>query len=158
MTDFSKFFQYPNKTDTHDEVFFSNFTPEVWAKIVPYTDTILVAKNDILVNYEDVDSSLYILLEGSCSVLVPDKKGDYNLVAYIEQGSVIGELGFFDRKPRGATVRVDRSGNVLRMSVDSFQKLAAKEPPLAIDFLYELGKILASRLRKCNEVLNEIEE
>lgn len=158
MTDFSKFFQYPNVQGIQDEVFFSKFTPEVWAKVVPYTDTILLAKDDIVINYQDTEYSLYILLEGSCSVLAPDNKGNYELIAYVEPGSVIGELGFFDGKPRGATVRVDTPSTVLRMSIDSFRRFAAKEPPIAIDFLYELGKIIASRLRTCNERLYEIAE
>ena len=63
------------------------------------------------------------------------------------RGSVFGEVAFFDNKPRSASVRAICAGQVLRLSRKSFDKIAAWNPTLAQQFLFDLGSILAYRFR-----------
>ena len=65
----------------------------------------------------------------------------------LSRGSVYGELAFFDSKPRSASIRATRDGQVLRLSRKGFEEIAAWNPRLAQQFLFDLGRILAHRFR-----------
>ena len=65
----------------------------------------------------------------------------------IVEGSVFGEVAFFDRQPRSATIGALSDGSMARFTRDAFENLAAWEPVLARRILYELGHALAIRLR-----------
>ena len=90
----------------------------------------------------DQDDSFYILTAGSAQVQQAQK-----ILGQIDEGAVFGEVAFFDRQPRSATIRALSEGSVARFSRDAFESLAAWEPVLARRILYELGHALAIRLR-----------
>ena len=71
----------------------------------------------------------------------------------IEPGAVIGELSFFDGGVRSAGVRAVTDCELFRLSLESFEELAARDPVLARMVLFDLGRILSLRLRHSSTVL-----
>jgi CRP/FNR family transcriptional regulator, cyclic AMP receptor protein len=65
----------------------------------------------------------------------------------VEAGSVIGELSFFDGGARSATVRAVTPAVLAELSPSEFDALAVASPGLARRLLFDLGRILAQRLR-----------
>src|SRR5215467_9239900 len=49
------------------------------------------------------DRSLYVLAEGTVDIII-EKRGRPNHIASITEGSVFGEMAFFDGQPRSASV------------------------------------------------------
>ena len=69
------------------------------------------------------------------------------MLATITEGSVFGEIAFFDGAPRSATIRSRSTGSAVRVTRENFETLAAWEPTIARQLLFDLGRILAMRLR-----------
>jgi CRP-like cAMP-binding protein len=101
----------------------------------------------------DVDRALYIVLDGTLEARVTERRGGKGPAVAVPAGSVIGEIGFFDGKARSATVTAATDGEMLRLSFESFQALAASDPDLAQAMLLDLGRILAIRLRQTDEFI-----
>ena len=68
----------------------------------------------------------------------------------------MGEVALLDGKPRSATVRALNDGQTVRLSLEAFHVFAAREPELALEFLFELGRILAIELRQATTVVHQL--
>ena len=68
---------------------------------------------------------------------------------------VIGELCFVDGGPRSSTLRGVTDGELRRLSYESFEVLAAREPELARAVLFDIGRILSQRLRTMTDFVAE---
>ena len=71
----------------------------------------------------------------------------YRRIASVGAGSVIGELSFFDGGGRSALVRAVTPAVLAELSPAEFDALAVASPVLARRLLFDLGRILAQRLR-----------
>lgn len=125
-----------------DLVFLKGLTAKEWGKVYRFAEIRKFSTGDILIRAGDQDDSFYIMTAGSAQV----QQGQL-VLGQIVEGSVFGEVAFFDRQPRSATISALTDGSVARFSRDSFESLAAWEPVLARRILYELGHCLALRLR-----------
>ncbi|HEY1721973.1 MAG TPA: cyclic nucleotide-binding domain-containing protein [Magnetospirillaceae bacterium] len=118
-----------------------------WKKILSVVETRHFRQGEELVKMGDVDDSFYILSSGSVETLIPDGKGGWRALSVIPEGSVFGEIAFFDHGPRSASIRAVENGAAIRVTRKNFDHLAAWEPALARTLLVELGKVLSFRLR-----------
>ena len=71
----------------------------------------------------------------------------------IDAPSVVGELAFFDGRPRSATLDAVTDVEVVRLDQEGFARLADAAPELAHAMLRDLARILALRLRMASEVI-----
>lgn len=83
--------------------------------------------------------ALYVLVRGRLQVLDEDEAG---VVAEIAPGQVVGELALLSRRPRNATVRAARDSALLRLDVESFDRLVAARPAA----LLSLSRTIVERL------------
>jgi CRP/FNR family transcriptional regulator, cyclic AMP receptor protein len=90
---------------------------------------------------------------GKLEVLLPTERGEFRRYSLIEPKSVTGEVAFVDGRPRTATVRAVTDGDLLRLSFESYEVLAARYPELGRAILLDLGRILAAKLRQASEVI-----
>ena len=65
--------------------------------------------------------------------------------------TTLGEAAFLDGTPRAVTVEAMSEGEMLRLSFEGFEALAARNPSLGRDILLDLGRILSARLRAQGE-------
>jgi len=88
-------------------------------------------------------------------VLIP-YRGNQSLrrLTTVDAGSVIGEQAFLDGRPRSATIRAVTDCELLRLSFEAFEVLAAREPDLARSILFDLGRILSIRLRRTSALIS----
>ncbi len=134
--------------DSSDQVtILDDLSEEEWQMIVRSSRSISFEADKILLNEGEVDDSVYILVSGQVEVIGKHSFGRVKRIATIDEGSVFGEVAFFDNRPRSASVRAITDGRVLRISRSSFDKIAAWNPRLAQQLLFELGSVLAHRFR-----------
>ncbi len=150
--DFTSLFDYPNRAAGQSQeeiVFLPNQNDEKWVKLLTYTETRRFRAGEVVIRLGETDRALYLITQGSLEVLIPHG-GRQNLRRFtqVETGSVIGEQAFLDGKPRSATVRALTDCELLRLSFESFEALAAREPELARTILFDLGRLLSLRLRR----------
>lgn len=119
-----------------------------WHALFAHASSHAYKAGDLVIHRGHKDRQLYFLVSGALEITLSSGDNmDWGLVAKIKPGSVIGEQSFFDSKPRSADVRAVEDSELLSLSVDAFQSFAEREPVLARDVLFALGRILSTRLR-----------
>ena len=87
-------------------------------------------KGDILIREGDRDGCAYIIESGSVEILM-QREGQLIQIGTRGAGSLIGEMGVIDDKPRMATVRAIESCEVMEISRDNFShRIEAADPVL----------------------------
>jgi CRP/FNR family transcriptional regulator, cyclic AMP receptor protein len=126
-----------------------------WKKILALVETLHFHKGDCIIRQGERDNAFFILSSGTVEVVTSDRNGRETVISEIPQGSVFGEIAFFDGKPRTAAIRAREDGVAIRVTRNNFEHLAAWEPQIARRILLELGQVLAVRLRAATEELSK---
>ena len=126
---------------------FDGLSEEEWQAVIRNAQSIPFSAGEVLLKEGEVDDAVYIVVSGKVEVISPGNFGRVKRIASIDEGSVYGEVAFFDARPRSASVRAVSDGQVLRLSRRGFEKISAWNPKLAQQFLFDLGSILAYRFR-----------
>ncbi len=139
-------FDYSNTADSQESLqeitFLADLSSEDWARVLKVVKSRLFRAGDDLIRAGDKDDSFYILTSGEVEVTIADK-----VLATIPEGSVFGEISFFDGALRSATIRAKTKGSAVRVTREDLDTLAAWEPEIARKMLFDLGRVLAMRLR-----------
>lgn len=91
------------------------------------------AEGDFIVRQGQVGSGLFVLLEGSVSVL----RGSTEL-ARLGKGDFIGELAVIDQQPRMASVRAETPTRCLAIASWDMLKLLEGDSALALNLIHGL--------------------
>lgn len=139
-------FDYSNAADSVEPLqeitFLADLSSEDWARVLKIVKSRVFRAGDDLIRAGDKDDSFYILTSGEVEVTIADK-----VLATIPEGSVFGEISFFDGALRSATIRAKTQGSAVRVTREDLDTLAAWEPEIARKMLFDLGRVLAMRLR-----------
>lgn len=139
-------FDYPNTgtpVESLQEItFLADLSSEDWSRVLKIVKSRLFRAGEDLIRAGEKDDSFYILTRGEVEVTIGDK-----VLATIAEGSVFGEISFFDGARRSATIRAKSQGSAMRVTREDLDNLAAWEPEIARKMLFDLGRILAMRLR-----------
>jgi CRP-like cAMP-binding protein len=144
------FFEYPNEPPAASgkvQLLLADASDQEWATLLGHTRYRRFNPGDAVVAVGSREQSLYIVLEGQLEVLAPRGRRGYKRIASVDAGSVIGELSFFDGGTRSALVRAAAPAMLAELSPAAFDALAVASPDLARRLLFDLGRILAQRLR-----------
>jgi CRP-like cAMP-binding protein len=63
-------------------------------------------------------------------------------------GSIVGELSFFDGKPRSAEVSAAQDSELYRLDFQAYRRFVDAHPRMACDFVFAIGRLVALRLRQ----------
>jgi CRP-like cAMP-binding protein len=152
------FFDYPDQGDgvqSQELVFLPHWDDARWATLLKYTELRRFRAGDAVIRQGDTDRAFYIVIDGELEVLIPrGASGNLGRTQVREAGAVIGEQAFLDGKPRSATLRALTDGEMLSVSLEAFQVLAAHEPELARDMLLDLARTLSVKLRQANTFIS----
>ena len=106
-----------------------------------------------LIEEGEPGDAAYLVVDGEFEVV---KKSDRQsiTIALREAGEVFGEMALIDQAPRNATVRVVRSGRVLKIGEDSFKQLLAHSPSASLSML----RTVSRRLRQNESLVRQNEK
>lgn len=122
-----------------------------WHDLMAGAEDIKLGDGEILLRRGETSSDLYFLVRGNLEVSVPRADSiSISPVIAIGPGSVVGEMAFFDKRGRSASVWSQGASELLRLRRDGFETFKKDHPALACDLLYGIGRILATRLRRQN--------
>jgi CRP/FNR family transcriptional regulator, cyclic AMP receptor protein len=139
--------------DSADLLFMPEATASDWATVFGHAEVRRVGAGLAVVQAGEQDRALYLLTEGTVGVRLPRDEGAFKT---IDAPSVLGELAFFDGRPRSATLDAVTDVEVVRLDAGAFARLSAEAPELAHAMLLDLARILALRLRIASEVIAEL--
>jgi CRP/FNR family cyclic AMP-dependent transcriptional regulator len=136
--------------DSADLLFMPEATASDWALVFSHAEVRHVSAGLALVQAGEDDRALYLLTEGTVGVRLPRDESAFKA---IDAPSVVGELAFFDGRPRSATLDAVTDVEVVRLDQAGFDRLTEAAPELARAMLRDLARILALRLRMASEVI-----
>lgn len=151
------YFDYPTGIDTSDSsrlTVLKELIQEDWNTIAKYSQKIHFNPGDLLIDIGETDDGVYIIVNGSVEVVIRGVFGVNKSIAEIHEGSVFGELSFFDQQPRSAAIKAITEGNVLHLTRNGFEQLSAWDPALGRKLLFDLGKLIAHRFRRVRAQLS----
>jgi CRP/FNR family cyclic AMP-dependent transcriptional regulator len=139
--DTTGFFDYPSERPETSEHglpgFLAGRGEDDWAALLDHSETRLFRPGETVLHAGEHDRALYLLVDGW--VRAPS--------GVIHPITTLGEAAFLDGTPRAVSVEAMSDGEMLRLSYDGFEALAARHPALGRDILLDLGRILSARLR-----------
>ncbi len=101
-----------------------------------------------IIKAQDTDRAIYFIVSGSVEIVAPEPGALSSKLATLSEGGVFGIVSFLDGAPRGSNVIAKGPVEVLMVSKDIFEQLAAWQPRIAIALLSDIGANVAMRLRK----------
>lgn len=120
-----------------------SYKPVVQAFILQSHKRSFPPKHTIL-HAGDTPQSLYLILEGSVSVLMEDEEGREIVLAYLGPGDFFGELCLFpEQQARTAIIRTRTPTLAAELGYQAFMQFFAQQPQI----MFEIAGQLASRLR-----------
>lgn len=143
------FFDYPTDVASEPEnveYFLGDATEREWEIVLAHARARSFVVGDTVISPEAPERSLFLVSSGSLEILVPHRRR-LRRIATVGAGSVLGELSFFDGRARSAVVRALTATELAELGRRDFDALAAAEPDLGRRMLFDLGRILAHRLR-----------
>jgi CRP-like cAMP-binding protein len=126
---------------TEDEIF----------KFVRYTRTRELGSQEVIADVDEISDRFYLVIGGSVKLLQVDGEKEFE-VGRIEPGCLVGEMSFFDRRPRTVRLRARRSGvRLLEINRQMYNRIRIEEPYIATNLLEFVIRSLDSLVRHLSD-------
>ncbi|NDJ85288.1 MAG: cyclic nucleotide-binding domain-containing protein [Chloroflexi bacterium] len=93
----------------------------------------------------DSSDAMYFVLEGMVLVLTKDEKGKEQTVSIITEGQSFGEIGLLCRQSRLATTAAGLDVKLLKVTLETLERLEKEEPSTIIQIYKVLAQTLAEQ-------------
>ena len=113
-------------------------------------------KGDVVIAEGAKGSELFLVVQGTASVRLPQQDGGTTRLASFSAGTVVGELALLDRAPRSATVLADEELVCFVLTEAAFQELKARHPAIAITLVSNLAREVSGRLRRATRAIHHL--
>jgi CRP/FNR family cyclic AMP-dependent transcriptional regulator len=123
-----------------------------------YCHTKTYEKNVEIMRQGDPAETLYYLIEGSVAAVIDDEDKRELLLAYINKGEFIGEMGLFlSQQSRGVVIRTRSKCRVAEITYSRLDRLLDTElKDYAKAFLFAVGTQLSHRLRQTSRKVGHL--
>ena len=110
------------------------------------------ARNTTIIIAGEESKSLYYITQGSVTVFIEDENGKEIIVAYLNEGDFIGEMGLFGEDTRTAWVKAKTDCEVAEVSYAKFAELSVKDSSM----LFAISSQLVDRLEKTTQKVGDL--
>ncbi len=102
--------------------------------LIDYTELVIFDKGAVIADIGDVGEALYFVIKGEAALFVGDKAESQ--VGLIHAGELMGEMSFFDRKPRSVRARAMQDDTqLLKLSRAMYKRLRVEHPYITVNLL-----------------------
>jgi CRP-like cAMP-binding protein len=155
----SDFFSYagapapePERTGDAPRAILGDLSSEEWEKFIGFAARRRYPAGAVVVKAGERNAGLCFVASGQVEVRGQPAPGARKAAAPVlrGEGEVLGLLSFLDGAPSGATLSVTAAGpaELLLLTPEALQQLAAWQPRIAMALLRDLGAHVAARLRQ----------
>lgn len=110
-------------------------------------------QQDTIFREGDAGQYMYIIMEGQVEIRKKISEHVNRTLVILQSGDIFGEMAVFDGKERTASAIANKPCKLLQINREIMYEMVKKNP----DFAVKLIKILTSRLRNTNLILEEIQ-
>lgn len=145
---FSDFFNYPTDPQSGspadiDRSFWREQPANDWKKLLQFAQSLRFRKGEKAVSVGQRDTGFYIVSFGNFQQ--EQSKGGHPTA--LEEGECFGLGPFFDGQPHLQSLVAQTDGELIYVTRTVIETVAAREPRLAQDILFECGRLLALEYR-----------
>src|SRR5215471_3894314 len=150
FTDAAETFLQALRSDNRDDelLVVPQWDAGAWCDLFAYTQPTLVKEGSVLIQRGMTERSLFFVTSGALEVSASINDSSLGTIVRILPGTVVGEIAFFDERPRSAKVWAIEDSALLRLDLGDFQHYAAAHPVRTNELLFALGRLMALRLRR----------
>jgi CRP-like cAMP-binding protein len=130
-------------------------TEEEYVRLLDDTMPIRAEPGDVIFFKGAPSTSLVFVVEGELEVF-EESKGRVHVLGTVTAGSVVGEVGFLDGRPRTRHVRAKTACDLRKITRDAFLALLTDAPALFAKVTIALSELLASRYRTMVEEMEPV--
>ena len=114
-----------------------------------------VLKDAVIFQEGDQGDFMGLIVEGLAEVSKQNSGNESVKVAAEGTGRMLGEMALVDGECRSATARFVKSGTILLLSKESFDRILSQHPHLGVSILLRICRMLSQRLRRTTGVLSD---
>lgn len=138
-------------TPEEEKIYNKNFSfidKKYFKKILNLADRINFTKNDMLIEEKKESEYFYLFFNGLAKV-----KLNGNIIAYLEEGSFVGEMGFLNNSKSSASVFANSDAVVYRWNKKLIKELMSKDRQLENSINAVLSNALIGKIDKINSII-----
>ncbi len=125
--------------------------------LLPLLERRVCKAGELLLRTGDSADFMCFVVEGKLEVKRETTfPGKFVLLAVLERGSMVGEVGVVEGDRRNATVVVAEESQLLVLSRGNMEKLLAEHPVLGLSLLRRIIHVLGCRLRRASDRLSRL--
>ena len=128
---------------------------EEYVRLLDDTVPVSAEPGDVIFFKGAPSNSLVIVVEGELEVF-EESKGRMLVLGTVPAGSVVGEVGFLDGRPRTRHVRAKTACDLRKITREGFLELLNGDPNLFAKVNVALSELLAARYRAAVEELEPV--
>ena len=126
---------------------FSDLTDAEWDVLLGRMERKLFPAGTHILRAGAKPRAVYLVVSGEVDVIMQGPKGPVRLLT-VTEGSVFGEVGFFDGEPGSAEAIARGPVEVLCLCSERIRELVCWHPGLAHKLVMGLGRVVSQRLRR----------
>jgi CRP-like cAMP-binding protein len=130
-------------------------TEEEYVRLLDDTIPVSAEPGDVIFFKGAPSTSLVIVVSGELEVF-EESKGRMIVLGTVPAGSVVGEVGFLDGRPRTRHVRARSACELRKITREGFVELLNVAPILFAKMMVALSELLAGRYRMVTEELEPV--
>jgi SulP family sulfate permease len=130
----------------HQQLAERGFSRQNTERLKTYLERQNYAPGEYLMRQGDASDSLFFIEIGQVSVYLDMPDGKSMRLQTLNMGTIVGELAFFLKSPRSASVIAVLDTHAYRLTRDSMTKMTVDEPQLAAAFNQLMVQVLSERL------------
>lgn len=127
-----------------------NFHPGWVSWFRDFCTAINFKPGDYMIENGSAAAGMYLLLNGSVSVL----KSNGDVIATIEDGSVVGEMALVDGGSRSADVVAVTEVSALMITKNQVRAIGEARPDIALVIMTNLCSIISNRARHLHQMMS----
>ena len=103
--------------------------------LVDFTEFVRFKKNEVISDIGEIGDSLYFIIKGEAALLY-EEGGRESEIGRMTEGELMGEMSFFDRRPRLLRMRsMSADTQLLKLTRVMYERLRLEHPFIAVNLL-----------------------
>jgi CRP-like cAMP-binding protein len=133
---------------------FAPYSNEDLTLLLTFSELVAAEKGDLIIKKGDLSNSMFLVLSGQVRARLRVGGHDTSL-GTMEPGELFGEVAMLSQTARSADVVAEAPTRLLRLTSERFQEMMSDHSRLAARMLYNMSRLLATRMSQRNDQLQK---
>jgi len=127
-----------------------------YATFLEYCELVEFKEGEVIADIGEVGEALYFVVEGDVALVTGSTASEVE-VGRIHQGELMGEMSFFDRKPRQVRLKAASSRErLLKLTRPMYKRMRIEHPYIAVNLLEYVIISLDQLFRRASEDVSNL--